>query len=297
MLKSEVVVGPVAETVAPGSAMSQGRSAAESCCVLGGLSGGEPAGDAQQRRAIGEGVFAGQERSVWVPITRSHHATCAYSWMRPPSRSRRSGRTVASEGGGVPPSGGRCFEGSVWSVRVEVLHILAQHEIEVAWPGDQDVVEAFPAQRADESFRDRVRPWRPDRVRMMRMSAPAKTPSKAVVNLLSRSRIRNRNRSARSPRFMSRLRACWVAQVPVGWGGDPGEVHVAAVVLDHEQDVETAQEDGVDVGEVDGEDGVPDRNWRQVGPDRLGAGSSPASFMIFQTVEGATVWPRPTSSP
>ena len=41
-----------------------------------------------------------------------------------------------------------------------------------------------------------------------------------------------------------------------GVGGDPGEVHVAAAVLDHEENVEAAQEDRVDVGEVDGEDGV-----------------------------------------
>jgi hypothetical protein len=33
-------------------------------------------------------------------------------------------------------------------------------------------------------------------VRMMRMSAPAKTAWKAAVNLLSRSRIRNPNRAA-----------------------------------------------------------------------------------------------------
>ena len=39
-------------------------------------------------------------------------------------------------------------------------------------------------------------------------------------------------------------------------GGDPGEVHAAAVMLDHDQDVEAVQEDGVDVGEVDGEDRV-----------------------------------------
>jgi hypothetical protein len=38
--------------------------------------------------------------------------------------------------------------------------------------------------------------------------------------------------------------------------GDPGEVHAAAVVLDHHEHVEAAQEDGVDVGEVDGEDRV-----------------------------------------
>ena len=37
-------------------------------------------------------------------------------------------------------------------------------------------------------------------------------------------------------------------------GGDPGEVHAAAVMLDHDQDGKAVQEDGVDVGEVDGED-------------------------------------------
>jgi hypothetical protein len=39
-------------------------------------------------------------------------------------------------------------------------------------------------------------------------------------------------------------------------GGDPGEVHPAAAVLDHHEDVEAAEEDGVDVGEVDREDRV-----------------------------------------
>jgi hypothetical protein len=55
---------------------------------------------------------------------------------------------------------------------------------------------------------------------------------------------------------MSRLRACWVTQSPVGWAGDSGEVHTAAAVLDNHEDVEAAQEDRVDVGEVDGEDCV-----------------------------------------
>ena len=43
------------------------------------------------------------------------------------------------------------------------LDVLAQHDLEVAWSGDQQVVETFPAQGADEPFRDRVRPRRPDR--------------------------------------------------------------------------------------------------------------------------------------
>ena len=44
--------------------------------------------------------------------------------------------------------------------------------------------------------------------------------------------------------------------VPGGVGGDSGEVHASAAVLDDDDDVEAAQEDGVDVGKVDGEDGV-----------------------------------------
>src|SRR6185312_4471221 len=40
-----------------------------------------------------------------------------------------------------------------------------------------------------------------------------------------------------------------------------------------------------------------ERNCRQVGPDRRGAGSSPALFKMVQTVEAAKVWPSPTNSP
>jgi AAA domain len=46
-------------------------------------------------------------------------------------------------------------------------------------------------------------------------------------------------------------------------------------MLDHHQDVEAAEEDDVDVGEVDGEDrlSLPVRNCCQVDPDRCGVGS------------------------
>ena len=75
------------------------------------------------------------------------------------------------------------------SVGVVVLDVLLQHRCEVARSGNQEVVEAFPAQGSDEPFRDRVRAR--TGVRMIRMSAAARTASKAAVNLLSRSRIRN----------------------------------------------------------------------------------------------------------
>jgi hypothetical protein len=52
------------------------------------------------------------------------------------------------------------IECSVRAVGVEVLQVFAQHDLEVAWSGDQDVVEAFPAQGADEPFGDGVVPSR-----------------------------------------------------------------------------------------------------------------------------------------
>jgi hypothetical protein len=52
-------------------------------------------------------LSAGFGFAVWVPRTRSPHATCTYSWMRPPSRSRRIGRMAVLECGGVPLAGGR----------------------------------------------------------------------------------------------------------------------------------------------------------------------------------------------
>ena len=42
-----------------------------------------------------------------------------------------------------------------------MLHILAQHDVEVARSGDQKVVEAFPSECPDEAFRNRVRPMAP----------------------------------------------------------------------------------------------------------------------------------------
>jgi hypothetical protein len=44
----------------------------------------------------------------WVPRTVSRHATCTYSCMRPPSRSRRSGRMVGPPGWLRSPASPRC---------------------------------------------------------------------------------------------------------------------------------------------------------------------------------------------
>jgi hypothetical protein len=53
------------------------------------------------------------------------------------------------------------MQGSVRAVGVLVLRVLAQYDVEVACSSDQDVVEAFSAQGADEALCDRVRPGVP----------------------------------------------------------------------------------------------------------------------------------------
>src|ERR1044072_6841298 len=81
-----------------------------------------------------------------------------------------------------------------------------------------------------------------------------KTASKAAVNLRSRSRMRNRKPRLASSRSISRLRASWVSQAPVGMGGDAEDVNPAGGVLDDEECVQPAQGDRVEVEQVAGED-------------------------------------------
>jgi transcriptional regulator with XRE-family HTH domain len=53
-------------------------------------------------------LFA-QMCDLWVPKTLSPYATWEYSWIRPPSRSRRRTRTSAPDAGGRGrPAGGLC---------------------------------------------------------------------------------------------------------------------------------------------------------------------------------------------
>ena len=86
---------------------------------------------------------------------------------------------------------------------------------------------------------------------------------------------------------------------PTGIGGDGGEVDPAAVHLDEEQDVESAQRVGVDTQES-----VATSTWAwlamnslRVGPVRFGAGLRPGSHRILHTVRAARPCPSRRSSP
>jgi hypothetical protein len=65
--------------------------------------------------------------------------------------------------------------------------------------------------------------------------------------------------------------------------GDPRQVHAAAVVFDHDKDVEAAQEDGVDVGEVDREDRVGLRA-EELRPGRTGSSWRGVESRVLQNL-------------
>jgi hypothetical protein len=129
------------------------------------------------------------------------------------------------------------IERSVRAVGVVVLEVLVQHGREVARSGDQEVVEAFAAQCADEALGGRVGARRAN-WRTMRMSAPAKTASNVAVNLLSRSRISKPKLLGAVAEVHQQVAGLLGDLGPGGMGGDPGDVRAAAAVLDHHQDIE-----------------------------------------------------------
>jgi hypothetical protein len=74
-----------------------------------------------------------------------------------------SQRTNGRSAGRGSAAGGRSLiERSVRAVGVVVLDVLLEHCREVAWAGDQEVIEAFAAQGADDAFGNRVRPGCPN---------------------------------------------------------------------------------------------------------------------------------------
>jgi hypothetical protein len=87
--------------------------------------------------------------------------------------------------------------------------------------GDQQVIQALAAQCSDEPFGEGMARGDRTGVFITRVPLPAKTSSKAAVNLLSRSWTRNVKLAGRLPRFMRRkiVSACRKSQarIPAAW--------------------------------------------------------------------------------
>ena len=145
---------------------------------------------------------------------------------------------------------------SVRSVPVVVLDVLAQYEVEVAWSGDQKVVEALSSQCPDEPFGNRVRPGRLDRGADDPQVGAGEDGVERSGELAVPVADQEPEPVGAAAEIHQQVAGLLGDPGAGGVGGDPGEVHTAAAVLDHDEDVEAAEEDGVDVGEVDREDGV-----------------------------------------
>src|SRR4051794_2102591 len=87
---------------------------------------------------------------------------------------------------------------------------------QVPFADDEHPISALPAGGAHPAFAKALARGACGGVLITSIPAAVKTVSKAAVNLVSRSRSRNRNESARWSRSISRLRACWATHAPLG---------------------------------------------------------------------------------
>jgi hypothetical protein len=145
------------------------------------------------------------------------------------------------------------------------------------------LVEAFAAQRADPAFRDCIRArcsnWCADDAYVGATEHRVEGGGDLAVAVADQEPILGgvvAQVHERIARLLGDPGACRL-------GRDPRDVHAAVGVLDHDEDVEAAEKDGIDVGES-----IARMVW--------GTGSMPAFCKILHTVETATVWP-PMSSP
>ena len=156
---------------------------------------------------------------------------------------------------------------------------------------DQEAVEEFAADGADEAFGDRVRLRCPHRRRDDSDVDGGEDGVEGGGELGVAVADEEPEASVGVVEVHQQVAGLLGEPGAGGVGGDAQDVHPPGGVLDDEEDVEAAQGDGVEVEQVAGEDGVGlrSRNCAQVGPARRGAGSIPAPWRIVQTVE-APIW-------
>jgi hypothetical protein len=116
----------------------------------------------------------------------------------------------------------------------------------------------------------------------------------------ARSRTRNRNSAARSPRSISRFRACCTVQAPSGLAVTPRtctwRVPTSTTKNTYTRRKVTAQSTWKK-SQASIVAAWVRRNWRQVVRLRCGAGGIRSRFRIRRAVEALTRYPRPGSSP
>jgi hypothetical protein len=109
------------------------------------------------------------------------------------------------------------IERPVWAMGVVVLDELLQYYSEVAKSGDQEMVEAFAAERPYPAFRDGVGPRCLDRGAEDADVGVGEDGVEGGGDLVVPiADLEPGLGGVLAERSMSRLRACWVTQAPVG---------------------------------------------------------------------------------
>jgi hypothetical protein len=171
-------------------------------------------GTARPRAGIGRAVDSrGDGRGgaqlaleVGLGVAGAAAEVAARSWAS--CRAGGSGRGGRSQRARGPP-------------RVVVRRVLSERPAEVSLAEDQHAVGEFGSDGSTRSVRRRSSPSATRRIFTTAIPASANTASNEAANCPARSRMWNRNRATRSPRSMTRLRACWVVQGPSGWPVTP----------------------------------------------------------------------------
>src|SRR5664279_291338 len=121
---------------------------------------------------------------------------------------------------------------------------------------DQKKVEAFTPYGADETFGERVGPWRPYRC----LDHPGADVGEHAVERRSELRVaipdQKPDRSDPLAQIHDQVARLLRDPRPARMTGNPEDVDAPSLGFDHEEDIQPSQDDGVDVEEVAGQQPV-----------------------------------------
>ena len=197
------------------------------------------------------------------------------------------------------PGGRGLAEGAVRPVGVVVIDVDSEHVVELAAVHDQDPIEELSAKAADPPLRDRVRSGRADRGAHDLDAFGAEHGIEHGGELAVSVPDQVLEPAGPIAEIHDEVPGALGHPRPVRVGGDPEQPGPPGGELHDEEQVEAAEQHGVDVGEVAGQDaaGLGGQELPPALPDRRGAGSMPARRRISHTVEGVSRWPSPAGSP
>jgi hypothetical protein len=211
------------------------------------------------------------DRALWVLETL--HASCDLLILMDQSAEPVASSNAVDLGSGVVGEGSLgsgLAEGAVWPVTVVMAFVVAQHGSGVLLVDDQDAVEEFATDGADEAFGDRVGPRCPHRS----LDDPDVDGGEDRVEGGGELGVAVADQEPEASTGVVEVHAEVAGLLGQpgagGVGGDAEDVYAAGGVLEDEEDIQPVQGDGVEVKQVAGQDRVCLRA-QELGPRGPGA--------------------------